>query len=1232
MIDMMCNNVLRAFCLILCLSCTATALRAELSILNVLAPTAAKCDGEIEVLAEGTAGPFTVSISGYGRPDQTEFSGVNGAVVFNNLCGGNYTITIINALGCELELQTYLERCVIELFPLEIMLPTNPSSTDGKLVVAPIEEGDYLYEWNTGQVGNTLVDLAPGDYTVTVSKNDRCSQVQTFTLEACLTSGEVEDPIPPDFDIALRGGLGFLDSDVIECNVQLREEGSSAYTDNFSSDYSIDWFLDGNLIASGVSTILVDKEEAFDPQVAPEITVKVSNGCMTKMYSRILFICGGGDQYDAEGFFIVSKDKVCAGEKGGIVLTIPNPNQDIVSVRLDGGSNYLSDGGQEDLIYLSINGISTGTHDLEINIGGCENNIEFSIESEVTQREFIRLEEFTCFFNEFCGDVPLGGELQTAATFDFSNATTRPCLIPLLCDQEVRGYKSYSYKRIRVLAYQELIRAVVEGNTIYPTSFGIAAQEHGVAAGRNLCDRVRFCPATLEIVGEGSGPWDGQAQGVTEVNGCLVMNCPILGIANNIVICPDDLGIPDEMIIGNQPPTISSCHEITMNFFEAIQAWKNGEFSHVPDFEDKELYRDLIEADLEQREEVYCATISFCATDFTVRRNNINEIDCSSFGATTVACGSPEDIGVGNTYALGSACTPRNFKYDEQTGELVSAEVYCRNSDAIWDECLEIVNIKYYPIVPWPPGHGPGTGQGLQDPAAEWRHTTKYYTNHITAEKLQNFGLSINNGRKVPIGLIKGTKNNYLSQNYAHFGNKIFRNKAIASDWLIDDWDKEEIIFIENVTKEAKDKLVFVSDSIRWTRDIRANRYLEISHLSKTESSIWVGGLFKGYLAIDKTSVEHVSNPSAFLMEVDYAGVVKGIEVIQGVDTSSLVKFEEMGENGIVLAGRYQEGGLLINSQNVPMQGDAGIFLLQKKKEEGFQKLVAIPSSPAFEFIDLAVAPSTKRFTLAINGKEEGFGKMDEVDARLASGFTLLTINAKGELIWSTSTNSRTFDLTHLDLTYGRDRDDLFLGLTFYEQLHWQGQYMNSEGEDDVALLKWGSNGELQWGRRYGTRDSENVSQLLFEENTLFFGGEFSGSEPRREIGRYEFVNPFAPEAKAYMSYVFDEDPTQSNMTQVIADTDLKYRSFSFQAYPNPFEDVLHLEIQGDDSKELLIELQDLLGRTFMTQNYEMVVGRQNLTLKISDAMPDGVYQIRISSVDKVGVEPQIQKLIHISR
>ncbi len=1229
----MCNNVLRAFCLILCLSFTATVLRAELSILNVLAPTAAKCDGEIEVLAEGTAGPFTVSISGYGRPDQVEFSGVNGAVVFNNLCGGDYTITIINALGCELELQTYLERCVIELFPLEIMLPTNPSSTDGKLVVAPLEEGDFFYEWNTGQVGNTLVDLAPGDYTVTVSKNDRCSQVQTFTMEACLTSGEVENPIPPDFDIALKGGLGFEDNDFIECQVLLREEGSTIFTENISSDYSVDWFLDGNLIASGQSTVMVDKELAFDPQVAPEITVKISNGCMSKMLSKVLYICGGVDLYDARGFFIRSIENACEGGKGGITIEIPNPNQEYVTVEIDEIRSYFS-GVSEDEMVLNLEGIEVGRHMLHINIGGCENSIEFSIERETNRRELIRYEDLTCFFNEYCGDIPLAGELQSPVDFDFNNATNAPCAIPLLCDGEFVGQKSYGIKKIRAAAYKHLVNLVVNGMTNYPIDFGIAAQLHARYEEIDPCGFVSYCPATLAIRRTDGAFYHGRRVNSVIVNGCEVMNCSVSGIPTIVTICSDNLGAPSEFLL-QEPPSFRTCDQITMNFFEAIKAWENGEFSHIANFQDTDLYNKL---QMNQgRQEAYCATIGFCAADLTVVYNDIDEVNCNAVSNYFCICESYPEQDVGNQYTycynepeLGP-CTPfpTTTTYHPQTGEILYEDVICRKDNPTDDDCYTRVVIDHNPIIDWPTGYGPT----LRAPEEEWRHKHKYYVNHREKEKLQNFGLFIQDGKKSPIGLIKGSDGSYLEQDYSYRGNTIQRIATVAENWSIIDWDHSQEIYVENVAINHKDRLIYIEDSLHWTKDIRANRYLEISHLSKTESSIWVGGLFKGYLAIDKTSVEHVSNPSAFLMEVDYNGVVKEIEVIQGIDTSSLVKFEEMGENGIVLAGRYQEGGLVINSRNIPMQEDAGIFLLHKKKEEGFQRLLDIPSSPTFEFIDLAVASSNERFTLAINGQKEALGKTDEIAASLGNGITLLTVDVKGELIWSTSTESSALDVTHLDLTYGRDRDDLFLGLTFYDQLHWQGQDLSSKGEDDIALLKWDADGELQWAKSYGTRDSENVSQLLFEENTLFFGGEFSGAEVRREIGEYEFINPFAPEAKVYMSYVLDEDTRLGNTTKAIAGLDLTSKSFNFHAYPNPFEDVLYLEIQGADNQEVLIELQDLLGRTFVTRNYNMVVGKQNITLKLANDFPDGVYQIRITPVDKIGTEePQIEKLIHVSR
>ena len=136
--------------------------------------------GYIDLVAEGTAGPFTF-----------EWEGPNNYFAFEQhptdlAQPGLYTVTITNAYACETILEVELEACpgINQLF----LTPTGPSCNDpnnGSINlevlggVAPLN-----YEWSTGATTQNISGLALGTYSVTVTDNNGCTLSEEVILES----------------------------------------------------------------------------------------------------------------------------------------------------------------------------------------------------------------------------------------------------------------------------------------------------------------------------------------------------------------------------------------------------------------------------------------------------------------------------------------------------------------------------------------------------------------------------------------------------------------------------------------------------------------------------------------------------------------------------------------------------------------------------------------------------------------------------------------------------------------------------------------------------------------------------------------------------------------------------------------------------------------------------------------------------------------------------------------
>jgi gliding motility-associated-like protein len=128
------------------------------------------CEGWAEVDAEGGTMPYTYS---WGANNLNE-----------NLCAGNYGITVTDANGCETS-ETYT---ISE--PAELVVTSSSSqdlscfnANDGEMHISVSGgTGSPAYNWSDGGTGTDRINMAAGNYEVTVTDQNGCSLTEDFTL------------------------------------------------------------------------------------------------------------------------------------------------------------------------------------------------------------------------------------------------------------------------------------------------------------------------------------------------------------------------------------------------------------------------------------------------------------------------------------------------------------------------------------------------------------------------------------------------------------------------------------------------------------------------------------------------------------------------------------------------------------------------------------------------------------------------------------------------------------------------------------------------------------------------------------------------------------------------------------------------------------------------------------------------------------------------------------------
>jgi hypothetical protein len=171
-------------------------------------------------------GEITLNVTNGKAPVQFDWG--NGYVLNNtqgNFPSGTYTVQAIDAVLCK---GTFIVT-VEDNPPVALLIDTVDVScfgaNDGMIEAIPSGGvGNFQYQWSNGGLGTMIQNLAPGQYSVTVSDRNQC----TIVGSAFITE-------PPDVAVALLGTLDLLCNGVPEGEIYLQGIGGRPpYT--FSAD------------------------------------------------------------------------------------------------------------------------------------------------------------------------------------------------------------------------------------------------------------------------------------------------------------------------------------------------------------------------------------------------------------------------------------------------------------------------------------------------------------------------------------------------------------------------------------------------------------------------------------------------------------------------------------------------------------------------------------------------------------------------------------------------------------------------------------------------------------------------------------------------------------------------------------------------------------------------------------------------------------------------------------
>jgi type IX secretion system substrate protein len=235
----------------------------------------------------------------------------------------------------------------------------------------------------------------------------------------------------------------------------------------------------------------------------------------------------------------------------------------------------------------------------------------------------------------------------------------------------------------------------------------------------------------------------------------------------------------------------------------------------------------------------------------------------------------------------------------------------------------------------------------------------------------------------------------------------------------------------------------------------------------------------------------------------------------------------------------------------------------------------------------------------------------------------ILTTNSEGDFIWVNSFSYPDNTTTEgLSIAYGLE-GYLFAGITFEGQISIQEDTFISSGGKDILLLKFDETGNLIEYKQYGTNEDESVFKIFYQDSILYLGGEFSGINQITNIGMHQFVNLSDNDNNAYISYVLETNfesssyskGAQSRSNSEVTSLNRNYHitNNNIKVYPNPFENILFVEIESLEPLSYNFQLYNTLGNSVWRNTVRNEFNKYfHFNIDFDNEIPPGIYYLEV--------------------
>ena len=220
-----------------------------LEVTNLIQPSCDQDNGAITIQVSGGTGNYTY-----------EWNNGQSAPTITNLESGIYIITANDDDNCSIsDTITLNDSNGIRIERTNIVQPTCDESNGAITITVTGGNGNYTYDWNTGQTTPSISELPPGNYIIAVNDTDNCFATDTITLEGSNCDSLFLDLSSTNTSCNSNDGIAWVTV----------SGGTPPYNYNWSNGATTDTIFN---ISSGIYNVLVEDASGLQKSGSVEVS------------------------------------------------------------------------------------------------------------------------------------------------------------------------------------------------------------------------------------------------------------------------------------------------------------------------------------------------------------------------------------------------------------------------------------------------------------------------------------------------------------------------------------------------------------------------------------------------------------------------------------------------------------------------------------------------------------------------------------------------------------------------------------------------------------------------------------------------------------------------------------------------------------------------------------------------------------------------------------------------